>query len=177
MNRSNAAGTGSGVHHWVLRKNCSFTPRQVLYFYLSLTAVSISIALWFTWRGLWLVLPYAVVENLVLAIALIVYARHALDRECVWLHDGHIRVDVIRGDRITQYRFPANFTHLEWRGKRGDILWLRHGHQEVRVGSFLTPRGRRRFAFELQRALRLQSAPPTGAQASGLSPEMAHSQT
>ena len=69
MNRSNAAGTGSGVHHWVLRKNCSFTPRQVLYFYLSLTAVSISIALWFTWRGLWLVLPYAVVENLVLAFS------------------------------------------------------------------------------------------------------------
>ncbi len=172
MTQPDSVAAAPSVQHWVLRKNCSFTPRQVLYFYLSLTIVAFAIALWFAARGLWLVLPFTLVENVLLAVALLVYARHALDRECVWLHDGHLRVDVVRADRVTQYRFPATFTRLEWRGRRRDVLWLRHGHHAVRVGCFLTPRGRRRFAAELQRALRHEAAPPPGAAASALAPQM-----
>jgi len=148
------------VQHWVLRKNCSFTPRQVWWFYLSLTFVASAIAMVFAWLGLWVVLPFAIVENLLLAAALLYYARHALDRECVWLHDGQLRVDVIRANEVTQYRFSASWARLEWRGRRGDILWLCHGREAVRVGSHITPRLRRRFATELRQAMRRQAAPP-----------------
>lgn len=147
----------SQVRHWVLRKNCSFTPRQVLAFYLSLTVVALGIAAYFAWRGLWLVLPFAVVENLGLALALLYYAWHALDRDCIWLHDGQLRIDLVRADCVTQYRFPACWARLEWRGRRGDMLWLCHGNQAVRVGTYVTPKQRRRFAAELRTALRQQA--------------------
>lgn len=143
------------VRHWVLRKNCSFTPRQVLWFYLSLTSVALGIAGYFAWRGLWLVLPFALLENLGLALALLYYARHALDRDCIWLHDGKLRIDLVRARGVTQYRFPATWTRLEWRGRRNDILCLCHGSEAVRVGSYVTPRQRRRFAAELRTALKL----------------------
>lgn len=156
-----APAPAPAVRRWVLRKNCSFTPRQVLLFYLSLTVVGLGIAGYFTWRGLWMVLPFAVLENLALAAALLYYARHALDRECVWLHDGLLRVDVIRANQVTQYRFPACWARLEWRGRRDETLWLCHGRQAVRVGSYITPRHRRRFAAELGTALRNQGVAPT----------------
>ena len=88
MNMPGVFGARSCPAHerqWLMCKNCSFSPRQVLLFYLSLTAVSFFFAGIFAVQGLWLVLPFAVVENLVLAAALLYYARHALDREYVAL--------------------------------------------------------------------------------------------
>lgn len=139
---------------WQLRKNCSFTPRQVMLFYGSLTVVSFAIALFFALRGLWLVLPFTVLDNVVLAIALLYYARHALDRECVSLQGDRLRVDVCRAQRVTSYCFNADWARLEWSGRRNEVLWLCHGDQRVRVGTFLAPPRRRRFARELRHALR-----------------------
>ena len=141
---------------WLMCKNCSFSPRQVIFFYLSLTAVSFLFAGIFAMQGLWLVLPFAVVENLVLAAALLYYARHALDREYVALRGDALHVCVVDGNRITHYCFNAHWVRLEWRGRRGDALWLCQSDKEIPLGIYLTPERRQAFAHELRAALRAQ---------------------
>lgn len=148
-----AGSASSSVNHWVLKKNCSFTPRQVVLFFLSLTAASLVIAGYFVMRGLWLVLPFAILYDATLAMALIAYARHALDRECVSLVGDTLRVDVIRGSSVTRYEFNAHWVRCKWGGRRNEFLWLGHGSKYVPVGTYLTPQRRRRFAREFQAAV------------------------
>ncbi len=153
----------SAVKHWVLKKNCSFTPRQVMLFFVSLTTASLLIAFYFVWRGLWMVLPFAVIYDIALAVALLAYARHALDRECVSLVGDILRVDVVRGPRVTRYEFNAQWARFKWDGRRNESLWLGHGDRYVRVGTFLTPQRRRRFARELQAAVQRRRLGVVGA--------------
>ena len=73
----------SGAMQWVLRRNCSITPGQLGGFYLSMCVVSLLIALGFAWHGAPVVLYFAGIELLVLAAALLVYARHATDADTI----------------------------------------------------------------------------------------------
>ncbi len=146
-----APPTEGDGQRWLLRKNCSVSPRQVLVLYVSLTLLSFGFAAFFAWRGAWMIWPFALVENAALAAALLFYGRHALDRECVTLEGDVVHVCVMRAQRTTHHRFNANWVRLDW---RGDVLWLCQGHEGVPVGTFLTPGRRRRLAAELRRALR-----------------------
>lgn len=139
---------------WLLRKNCSFSPRQVLVFYLSISTLSFAMAAGFALQGLWMVLPFSLIENLALGAALLYYARHALDRECVRLHAGRLTVEVVSSDTATHHEFDASRVRLEWDGRHADALWLRVGKRRLRIGTYLTVTRRRRFAQELQGALR-----------------------
>jgi uncharacterized membrane protein len=148
------AGSCPGQEYqWLMRKNCSFSPRQVMLFYLSLTSVSFLFALIFALQGLWVILPFAIVENLMLAGALLYYARHALDRECVALARDELHVYVVDGSRVIHHCFNARWVRLEWRGRLGDALWLCQGDREIPLGRYLIPERRRAFARELRLAL------------------------
>lgn len=142
-----------GARRWLLRKNCSLSPRQVLVFYLSLTAVSFGFAAYFAARGLWLVWPFTLAENLLLGGALLYYARHALDRECVELAGDTLSVAVCNGATVSRHAFDAAWVRLEWRGRRGDTLWLCQGQRAMPVGIWVPPPVRRAFARELRHAL------------------------
>ena len=79
-----ATVSGQSIH-WLLKRNCSITPRQLLWFYLSLCVVSFGIAAMFWVQGVRLVMPFAWLELLALGAALLLYARHATDSETIAL--------------------------------------------------------------------------------------------
>jgi uncharacterized membrane protein len=54
---------------WVMKRNCSFTPKQLLSVYLAVSAIALVIGTVFWWHGAVAVLPFAGVECLVLGIA------------------------------------------------------------------------------------------------------------
>ena len=64
-----AAGPGDASVQWLLRRNCSMTPAQLVAFYLSLCAWSLAIAGAFWWRGATLVMPFAGIELLAVGAA------------------------------------------------------------------------------------------------------------
>ena len=66
---------------WFLRRNCSVTPRQLGWLYLSLCIVSLAIGTGFWLQGAKLVLPFAWLELMAVGAAFVVYARHARDGE------------------------------------------------------------------------------------------------
>ena len=54
---------------WTMKRNCSVSPRQFVYFYVSLALFSLAIAFMLFLVGAWLVLPFTGVELLAVGIA------------------------------------------------------------------------------------------------------------
>ena len=73
---------------WILKRNCSLTPRQSAAAYALLCTGSFGVALFFLLQGYWIVLAFSLVEMAAVGWALLHYARHALDVERIALTDG-----------------------------------------------------------------------------------------
>ncbi|MBU3738932.1 MAG: DUF2244 domain-containing protein, partial [Rhodoferax sp.] len=78
---------------WSLRRNCSVTPAQLGFCYLSLCVISLGIATAFWFQGASMVLPFAWVELVAVGLGFLVYARHASDGERIQLRDRHLVVE------------------------------------------------------------------------------------
>jgi uncharacterized membrane protein len=78
---------------WVLKKNCSLSPKQSGALFAAAAGLSLSVALGWALAGVWVVLPFAVIEVLALAAAFLMYSRHAADFERVELRAGRLLVE------------------------------------------------------------------------------------
>jgi len=139
---------------WVLKRNCSITPRQLGAVYLSLCAVSLTVGLGFWFQGAPLVLAFAGTELLLVGLALLVYARHAGDRETLTLAEHALQVEQQFGGRVARTDFRTEWLSIEPAHGQGSLVELAAQGQRVRVGRFLRPELRAAFAQELRGALR-----------------------
>ncbi len=138
---------------WMLSRNCALTPRQVGAFYLSLVAASVLIATVFLLRGVWMILPFSVLEMTALGAALLIYARHAVDGERVSLDPHALEIESIDGNRRCVTRVEPWAVRIEMESRpRGRLAVVARG-ERIAVGRFVSERERRRFARELRQAL------------------------
>src|ERR1700735_3679975 len=93
------------VKDWLIKRNCSASPRQFVGFYVSLALFSLLIAGLLVWAGAWLVLPFTGVELLVVGIAFVMYARHAVDYERILLFQNRLLIERMDADKLTQMEF------------------------------------------------------------------------
>ena len=149
-----AAGPGDASVQWLLRRNCSMTPAQLIAFYLSLCAWSLAIAGAFWWRGATLVMPYAGIELLAVGVALFVYSRHAGDRERLTLSSGRLRVECTVGRRTEQVDFAPAWVRVEPAHGDRSLIELSGEGKRIAIGRFVRPELRRALADELRAALR-----------------------
>jgi uncharacterized membrane protein len=156
------AGARSALQ-WLLQRNCSITPGQLGAVFLSLCTVSLLISGFFYVQGASMVLAFAGLELLLVGLALIVFARHAGDRETLTLFGRSLQVEQYFGGRVECTHFAADWVHVEPAGGQGSLVQLSGKGQRVRVGRFLRPELRGAFARELRHALRrasVQAASP-----------------
>lgn len=139
---------------WIMRRNCSITPGQLLVAYLSLCAVTLTIAAGFFLQGAQPVLAFAGVELLALGVALMIYARHAGDHEILTLCGRRLQVLQHDGHRLRHADFRAEWVAVEPSGGQGSLVDLSGQGRRVRVGRFLHPEMRGAFAHELRMSLR-----------------------
>ena len=139
---------------WLQKRNCSLTPRQLGLFYLSLSAVSLLIGVFFFLQGAPVVLLFTGVELLAVGVALVVFARHAGDHETLTLVGRLLQVEQCVGPRVQRTEFPADWLQVEPARGQGSLVQLSGRGQQVRVGRFLRPELRGAFARELRHALR-----------------------
>ncbi len=151
--RFGRADIGDGSVHWLLRRNCSMTPSQLISFYLSLSAWSLAIAGAFWWRGATLVLPFAGIEIVAVGIALYVYARHAADRERMTLEPGRLTVECTIGMRTDQVAFAPGWVRIEPEHGDRSLIEISGQGQRISVGRFVRPELRRALADELRASL------------------------
>lgn len=151
-------GTGAGLR-WVMRRNCSLAPRQVLAAYSAVCLVSLSIASVFAWFGAVPVLYFAGLELLLLGVALLVYARHAADHETITLKNSTLAVEHHCGNRVERAEFRADWLRVEPAQGQGSLLELSGAGRKTFVGRYLRPEWRQMLARELRQALRVHSMP------------------
>lgn len=148
-------GDSGSVLRWRMRRNCSITPAQMMSVYLSLCGVSLAVAAMFFVNGAPYVLGFTSVELLAVGAALLVYARHATDREWLTLSGRRLEVEQVDGGQASRAAFRAEWLTVEPSGGQGSLIELAGQGQMVRVGRFLRPEQRSAFAQELRQAVRL----------------------
>ena len=138
---------------WIIRRNCSITPRQLVLVYSALSTTCLLVAIFFALRGAWYILGFAVLEIFALGGAFFLFARHATDREHIVLTDDYLLVELIRREEVRRHRLDRHATRVESPKVPGALIELQSNGVKVEVGQFLTEWKRREFARELKSAL------------------------
>lgn len=139
---------------WFLRRNCSVSPRQLGWMYLSLCAVSLGIGTVFWFQGARLVLPFAWIELVAVGIAFAVYARHATDGETIRLAGGQLVVELESGGKLQRAEFRRDWVRVEPGAADNSLIELSAHGRKVHVGRFVRPELRSLLASEIRMALR-----------------------
>lgn len=139
---------------WLLKRNCSLTPAQLLAFFASICVVSLGIGAMFWLQGAPLVMPFAGLELVAVATALLLYARHATDREAIVLRPGSLVVERASGRHVERVEFAPAWVRVEPEHGDRSLVELSGQGQRISVGRFVRPEMRRQLAEELRWALR-----------------------
>lgn len=139
---------------WLLKRNCSIAPRQLLATFLVLAALTLAIASVFWLHGAVLVLPFASVELLAVGAAMLLYARHAADFESIDLRPGRLTVEHVSAARVRRAEFQPAWVRVEPQHGGRSLIELSGQGQRIAVGRFVRPELRRQLADELRAALR-----------------------
>jgi len=139
---------------WFLRRNCSVSPRQLGWMYLSLCAVSLSIGTVFWFQGAKLVLPFAWIELVAVGIAFAAYARHATDGETIRLAGSQLVVELENGGKLERAEFRREWVRVEPGAADNSLIELSAHGRSVRVGRYVRPELRSVLASEIRMALR-----------------------
>jgi uncharacterized membrane protein len=148
------SGSGDSAVQWLLKRNCSTAPRQMMMFCASLCVLSLGIALFFWMQGATLVMPFAWLEIAAVAGALMIYARHAGDRESIRLQAGRLTVEHVSGRHVERAEFAPAWVRVEPTHGDRSLIELSGQGQRISVGRFVRPELRRQLADELRWALR-----------------------
>jgi uncharacterized membrane protein len=142
------------VKDWLIKRNCSVSPRQFIAFYASLAAFSLLVAFLLVCVGAWLVLPFTGIELLAVGISFVVYARHAVDYERIRLFRDRLVIERMDAEHLTQFEFNPLWVRVEPGATPRDPVTIVSRGQTVEVGVHLAQYRRKQFAAELRMWLR-----------------------
>ncbi len=136
---------------WLGRRNCSLSPSQLLGFFASLALVSMLVAGMCWINGGRLVPAFTGAELLLFAGALLVYARHAADRERVEFGADRVVVEWESAGQVERTEFPSRHTRILMHDN--GLIVFRAGDREAFVGRYTRPERREALARQMRRAL------------------------
>lgn len=140
------------LRHWEFRRNCSMSPKQVMFFFLTLAVLSLLVAA-IAWDvGGSLVMPFTGIELGAVAIALLAYARHATDQERVRLSPQCLEVEWENAGMVQKVRFNPHWVRVSLPDT--GLIELSSGGQTVHIGRYTRPERRVHLAKDLRAALR-----------------------
>jgi len=148
---------GDSGQSWLLKKNCSFTPKQVGLFYIAQSAFSLLVASIFLFQGVWLVFPFTFLELTVLAIALVIYAQHATDYEAITLKPNELIVETKYAGKNQAVSLNPSWVRLGRMLSKNKLIEIQYQGKVIEVGRFLHVSLRQDFLHELKKSLRQNS--------------------
>jgi len=149
-----AADAGETAIIWQMKRRCALTPGQLLLSYGALVLFSLTIALFFIWHGVWMILLWCLLEITVAGAMYLFYMVHAADGEQVsFSPDGNLAIEVVRGLNTRHYCMNPAWARLERTGVHRQRLWLCCSPLKIEVGTQLRLVESRRVERELKRAL------------------------
>lgn len=133
-----------------MKRNCSFSPKQVGYFYASIVFFSLLVAGSFLLIGVWMVLIFTCIEITALTIALYIYSRHALDYEKITIDGKRLQIERSWGGKVDQFELNTAWTKIERTEKHLYRLLLKHMDLEMPIGIFVNRDDLPQFERELK---------------------------
>lgn len=131
-----------GAGRIVLRPNRSWSWRANAWLVATLLAVSGTIGFGFAWRGMWPILPFTMLEVVVVLACLYYCVRRTHLQEVLTFSPDYLLFERGIGRPQVRHRFQRYFTRFfvrpsehPWYRKR---IALRCRDQELEIGSFLT---------------------------------------
>jgi uncharacterized membrane protein len=103
--------------------------------------------------GAWIVLPFAAIELLILAVAFLVYARHARDQERITLARDSVQVEVLLGESLRRVEFPRAWLRCRMEESPKGMVRLDSPSGGIEIGRFVSLDDRKRFFEEFRLAL------------------------
>jgi len=144
-------------HRFLIRPHCSLPWRETVQFYLSMVIVSFSIAIAFAMKGMWLILPFAGLEMLVLGIALYVVARRGARWQMLNIHEDCVDIVECVDKSESRSRFQRAWVRVRFEAAavRGhpSRLWLASHGRSTEIGAYLTEKEKQKLAHQLREAL------------------------
>lgn len=140
---------------WIFKKNCSFSPKQVGLFYLAQSVFSLFVAGFFLLQGVWIVLPFTFLELTILAIALLIYSKHATDYEIIAIGRGILKIELCHAGKVEQLIWNPTWVQLQKILNDRKLIGLSYQGQEREIGRFLHVTARDKFLQDLKSQLRL----------------------
>ena len=144
---------GGGRREWLVRRNCSLTPRQTMFAWIALLFISLAVGLFFTLQGAWYVLVFSVLEMSAVTAAFVVYSRHATDFDRIVHENGMLFVEKVRGGQVEFTQLDPYWLRIVPPAPRRDPIRLVARDVTVDVGTWLPDSERRALARELREAL------------------------
>lgn len=139
---------------WHFKRNCSVTPRQLAAMYALLCVMSLTVAGFFWSMGVRMILPFTAIELTAVAMAFVVYARHATDRECIALNRHHLVIEQERAGRVSQVVFNRAWVRMQERQSPRDLIELSEGLRRLQCGHHIRLDLREQVAQEIRWALK-----------------------
>lgn len=145
---------GSMQHEWLLKRNCSMTPRQAAMAYGMLCSVVLAVSAVFALQGIWYVIVFAMLEIALMLAAVLHYARHATDQERVLLNEHCLHIERIDAGRVQCFSLDPYWTRIVVPDRRRRLIALESHGVKVELGSYVSETRRRTVAREIQARLR-----------------------
>lgn len=147
-----------------LSPNCSLTPASARAFVGGLALVTFTVALYFTSRGLWPVLPFAGLEIGLLWWAVRASMRAGRARELIVITDGDVIVEHGGTARSRRTVFARHWATVKLRDPLAALhpsrLTIESHGRACEVGRFLTEEERRALAGRLRELVGRSSESP-----------------
>lgn len=156
------AASGDSVS-FVVRPNRSLPVAGMVALFVGLSALPLTIGIAFAVMGVWMVLPFAILEVGVLAVLVRWLYRHIDDCELIMIGPERVQVTRRVGTNETRHDFQRYWARVRLdRGRtQRDPSRLRIGShgRYIDIGASINEEDRATLASELRQALRAESRP------------------
>ena len=146
--------TNSDPVRWIFKKNCSFTPKQVGLFYLAQSVFSLIVASFFLIQGIWLILPFTLLELIVLGFALLIYAKHATDYEEIMLNHDQLVITHYEANKLNTFVANLLWVKLSKKPTEKKLIGIEYKGQLIEIGRFIHLHKRDEFRSQLAHCIK-----------------------
>lgn len=134
---------------WLLKRNCCLTPRQLALGYCVSCVLSLIVAALCAAAGVWQIVFFTLLELTAVAVAFLIYARHATDHEHIALSSDCLLIEQFDGDKVNQMRLDPLAARIAIPRRPQDLIRVESRGIQVEIGRHITAARRVQIAREL----------------------------
>jgi uncharacterized membrane protein len=128
--------------HLRLSPNCSSTPKVLMMVLGLIAGVSVCIGLVFWVIGAPLILPFALLESLLLVVAFVCHAKAVCDFDEITLNDRQLVVRQERRGQTKEHQFTRGLFRVSMTDGPSPLVRVAESGKQVELGEWLLPQER-----------------------------------